>query len=722
MGKMGVFPEIICHLPFIEMQLPLYAVFLLLGMKSKGEIIDLVFHNNVCTPAERHLLSGILDSSDRLYSTRDEVIDWIGRDGTRESTREKRVRYLDHILTNEMLPHIGLSREDAVLKLKGLFLGRMVRKLLRTYIDPATYPCDDRDDYANKRIDSAGMLMSLQFRQLFRNFVKSLQTQLSRLAESDKLEVTNVGDIINHKRISTGFKYAFSTGNWGMTKVKTTAQSGVAQMLSRTTLLSAIASMRRINTPINREGKAPKPRMLHHTSWGIVCPAETPEGGSCGLVKNLAIMAHVRVGTPSSYLLKHLDTDERASRLLENVWTSHTRSTAVMVNGILHAYVAFEKETELVELLRSQRRDGALPFDLTVTLSDRNVYIDSDAGCLCRPLFLVERLHMVASVFADGDGDSLWDRCVSAGIVEYLDKSEEAQMHVALDPRDLRDKRFTHMEIDPSLINGVCAALIPFSNHNQAPRNTYQSAMCKQAVGVYALNFQRRMDTIAHVLCYPQRPVVSTRMEEVVGTQRMPAGNNPIVCIMCYSGFNQEDSLLVNEQALQRGMFRSVVYRTCKDEERSGTDAEKFERPDPTTCSGIRAANYSNIGPNGLVKPGTRVQSGDVIIGKTIFTSDLGESRKVVKRDKSLIMRSEPATVDAVMTSTTREGHKYVKVRTRSFRQPVVGDKLSCAAADALHFTPPHHHPRARPPARTQGTALAVAGLDTARRGSSGWC
>ena len=673
--KDGVLPEIMCQLPFIDLQLPLYALFLLIGPQSKQEILDIVFHDNSAAQ-EEHMFSGILDSSIRVYKNRDEVIDWIGKEGTRELTRERRIRYLDHILSNELLPHLGLDRSEKANFLKSLFLGRMVKSLLRSYINPGKYPCDDRDDYANKRIDTSGMLMSLLFRQLYRNFLKSIHTMFHKLSEANKLQYTNIGDLINHKKISSGFKYAFSTGNWGLQKGKTT-QTGVAQIMSRMTLVSALANLRRINTPINREGKAPKPRMLHHTSWGIVCPAETPEGGSCGLVKNLAILAHVRVGTPSSFLLYHLKNDPSVNFMLSDL-TDDDRGATLLVNGYITSYVKQNKEYELLTTLREQRRSSKLPFDITISSSNNEIIIDSDAGCLCRPLFIVSKLDQFEKVYHSGDADSLWDRLLKNGIIEYLDKFEESEMKVAISQKDLCDSSYTHLEIHPSVINGLCAALIPFSDHNQAPRNVYQSAMCKQAVGVYALNYQRRMDTVAHVLCYPQRPLVSTRIDDILRTHEVPSGNNPIVCIMCYSGFNQEDSLIVNESALQRGMFRSVVYRTSKDEEKStGADAEKFEKPDEISCAGIRAGQYDKLNSDGLVDPGTTVNQGDAIIGKTIATCELGEGRKVLKRDKSTIIKTEDAVVDAVLRSVNKEGHRFVKIRTKSFRQPVIGDKLS---------------------------------------------
>ena len=533
----GVIPEIVTSVPFIDMEIPLLVLFRLLDVENKEEAIEYVLCGET-GPIEQ-LIRGILEVDAHSGVNTEELIEWIGKTGTRETTRERRHRYMEHIISNEVLPHMGLTRDPSVNKRKAIYLGYMIRKLLLVHLGKAQ--CDDRDHYSNKRIDTSGMLMSLLFRQHFRNFLKTLTTQITKLVDAGKLHGANIGDLINHKRISSGFKYAFSTGNWGMQK-GSSAQTGVAQIMSRMTPLSAIANLRRINTPINREGKAPKPRQLHYTSWGIVCPVETPEGASCGLVKNLSMLCHVRVGCVSlsvAELILAIDHPKVAT-LLECSVEQRRLCCPVFVNGTLIGFVNKELAGALCDLLRSMRRSQDLPFDASIALSEGCVYVSMDPGCLCRPLFVTSKLRELKQVIQETNPDGLWLKLVASGIVEYVDKQEEDAMMVALSMGDAaKDQRYTHCEIHPSMQNGICASYIPYADHNQAPRNCYQSAMGKQAVGIPTTNFSRRMDTISHVLYYAQQPLVTTQVEKIVTGSSAPSGCNPIVAIACYTGFNQ---------------------------------------------------------------------------------------------------------------------------------------------------------------------------------------
>lgn len=676
--KSGAIPEMVANLPFIDMNVPILALFKLLRVNTRAEAFEMIVGD--LDAEESRLLCSVLDNDTTCDMSYDDLLEWLGRDGTKEPTRERRLRYLEHIITNEILPHMGLTMSDDVNRSKACYLGFMVRKLINTYT--GQLQCDDRDHYANKRIETAGMLMSLLFRQVYRTQLKTLTSQMHRQLEQNKLAFSNVSEMINPKKITGAFKYAFSTGNWGMQRGNST-QTGVAQMLSRMTTVAALSNLRRINTPINREGKAPKPRQLHYTSWGIVCPVETPEGTSCGLIKNLAMMAHVRIGTYSTAVKEQLESvrDVPLIKLLDASNSHRARGIPVVVNGTLHMYTPSKQDAlRLLERMRGMRRRSMLPFDTSISFVDNSVCIDTDPGCLLRPVLVRSEMRNVRRYIREAPSyEQLWEYLLARGAIEYVDKQEEIDLRIGLTPCSA--EHFTHFELHPSLINGLCAALIPFPDHNQAPRNSYQSAMGKQAVGIVALNFPVRMDAIAHVLCSPQKPLVTTRMDEVLHTCEAPTGTNVIVVIMCYSGFNQEDSLVINRSALERGLFRSVKYQMYKDEERTnGADTEKFENPTTVqNCIGMRVGRYDSIGADGFLPIGTAVKAGDVIIGKTITTTEIGEgARRAVKRDRSVIVKhSDDAVVDAIMRSKNRDGSLLAKVRTRSTRTPIVGDKLS---------------------------------------------
>ena len=677
-SKKGATPEMMVSLPFIEIHIPVLALFKLLGITNRNEITALIVGN--LDDETSRLLYAIVDNDCTADMTSEELFDWLGREGTKEPTRERRQKYLDHICTNEILPHMGLSMEKDVTKSKACFLGYMVRKLVLVYM--GKIQCDDRDHYANKRIDTAGTLMSLLFRQVYRTLLKSYNAQLNRLTEGKKLEYTNIAELINNKKITSAFKYAFSTGNWGIQRGNT-AQSGVAQMMSRMTSSAAQSNLRRINTPINREGKAPKPRQLHYTSWGIVCPVETPEGGSCGLVKNLAMMTHVRVGTHSGAIKEHLSSIKHIELIpmLECSLEVRAQGIPVFVNGMLFMYTPdHERAIKLCTHLRSMRRISMIAFDTSISYVDFSIFIDSDPGCLMRPLIVASKLHDIHRLLQEAPSfEHTWEHLLSNGAVEYIDKQEEIELRVGMDPCNPQPC-FTHYEFHASMINGLCAAIIPFPDHNQAPRNCYQSAMGKQAVGIPALNYPRRMDAISHILLSSQKPLVTTRMDDILHVSEAPTGVNVIVVIMCYTGFNQEDSLIVNQSSLERGLFRSVKYQTYKDEERTnGADAEKFENPTKFECTGMRIGCYDKLGDDGMPTVGMTVNGGDVILGKTITTTEIGEgTRRSVKRDRSVMIKhSENAIVDAFMHSKNRDGSSLVKVRTRVTRTPVIGDKLS---------------------------------------------
>ena len=585
---------------------------------------------------------------------------------------------------------------------KAFYLGFALRKLMRVYAGDGLP--DDRDHVSAKRVDCSGTQFGLLFRQLVRSTQKSFGGQIMRAAEAKKLRYTNVGSLWAGKKITQGFRFALATGTWGVASgraapmpssgslpAQISQQNGVTQQLGRVTIPSTLSLLRKVATPISRETKNPKPRQLHPSTWGVICPMETPEGSACGLTKSLAMLAHVRVAnfsTTVSDVLGRLmeESGGKVRGVLESEAQMRRDGVPVLLNGVLTAYTTdWSVASELAVKLRTLRRSQTIPYDATVALSASELILDTDGGCLMRPLLVVERLQEFRRVLKRNlNPSSLMDEMISEGVVEFIDKQEEEELRVATSPLKEPEEgwsAFTHAEIDPSMLMGLCGGVIPFPEFNQSPRNTYQCAMSKQALGVHCLNWPIRMDTVTHTLLAPQRPLVTTRLDSIVGVSEAPAGVNAIVAIMSYTGQNQEDSVILNQAAIDRGLFRSVKLQLYRDEERQngGSDAERFEPVrDAEDVIGARDASYAHIGDDGIAAVGTSVASGDVIISKTVTTTELGEgARKSVRRDKSTVYRGEPGTVDAVLHVAQNDGTRQVRVRVRLTRAPAVGDKFS---------------------------------------------
>ena len=680
---------ITARIPYIKSDVDIVILFRALGLESDKDIIDYIVFDESDNSFKELLRPSIeLFSSD--YKDKDECLEYLGNRATKGTadSREKRIKRAEEILRKDMLSHVSIER-GAESK-KAFFIGYMIYRLGNCALGRAFG--DDRDHYGKKRLDMSGVLLTGIFRQYFRNFLKSVESNIKDKLKNDKTGRINLEDVFDTNIITNGMKYALATGNWGKNRVGVVLKTGVAQVLQRLTFMSSLSHLRRLNTPLEKTGKITKPRQLHNTHWGMLCPAETPEGQACGLVKNLSLMAFVSVGTPSKLIQRDLDEIPDFQKLSELSPESIRGKSKIFING---SWVGITNNPEdIMERLVGQRRKACISKEISIVnnFMNKEIRIYTDSGRSLRPLFVVEssRLKITKQNIRDlTDQKMKFDDLVDNGVIEFLDVEEEESSMIAMKITDLVNNRhycttYTHCEIHPAMILGVAASIIPFPDHNQSPRNVYQSAMGKQAIGIYSTNFNMRMDTLSYLLFYPQKPLVVTQSMEFLKFKALPAGINAIVAIMCYTGYNQEDSVIMNQSSIDRGLFRSAFFRTYTSEQRieSKLKNEQFEVPDRRQVSKYRMGNYGKLDCEGLIPPGTKVRGDDIIIGKTglIQYDEDDEKAEIIKRKTDLseaIRPSEEGTIESVMLTTNRSGYTIAKVKCRSVRIPQIGDKFA---------------------------------------------
>ncbi|KAM0681559.1 DNA-dependent RNA polymerase II [Glugoides intestinalis] len=668
-------PRVIrASLPQVRQEVPIVIIYRALGFLSDKEII-----NHISFDDDEAIYTFLAPSLEEASAIQDQLtaLDFIGkRSAPVGSPRDKRIHFARNILAREFLPHIG-TQEFCETK-KAYFLGYMINKTLCVALDKKEI--SDRDSYGNKRLDLSGPLLASLFKILFKKLCIETSKHMQKCIENGR--DFNIALGIKSSTITQGFRYALATGNWGDQSRAMQTRAGVAQVLNRYNFLATLSHLRRVNTPIEKDGKLAKPRQLHNTHWGLICPTETPEGHACGLVKNLSLMAYISVGKSSAPITEILE--EFGVERLEEV--SSVKGTKVFVNGQwlgIHS-----NPTELVESLRALRRLQEIDKEISIVrdITENEVRIGTDSGRACRPLFIVQNRKLLVTkedIQAIKTLKIRWDDLLKAGKIEYLDVEEEETCLIAMGLNDLHSKDYTHCEIHPAVIFGITASVIPFPTHNPSPRNTYQSAMGKQAMGIFSTNFAQRMDTLSNILFYPQKPLVTTRSMEYLRFKELPAGQNTIVAIACYTGYNQEDSVIFNQSAVDRGLFRSFLYRTYVDQEDMARPGvyEEFCKPDRKTCTKMRNFNYNKLDVDGLVFPGTEVMGDDVLIGKVTPILDLEKSTKenpfYLRKDSSTVMkRMEDGVVDSVIV-TNKDGYKFSKIKVRSTRIPQIGDKFA---------------------------------------------
>jgi DNA-directed RNA polymerase II subunit RPB2 len=718
-------------LPRIKAEIPLFIAFRALGIEADKDIIEMIMGS---TENDYTMIfqECILDAG--TVRTKAQALDYFQKhigsgSGIREqlsastlnSVKSAKDKQVEEILAEELLPHVGGA--DVIYE-KACFIAAMTKKVLQVYTNKIPY--DDRDGYPNKKVELPGNLLGNLFRFYFgTKVIKDMKSTIMKEIHngswkaSGKFEniinQSNVYKILKTTIVEIGMKSSLATGNFATGKMGT--KTGISQVMNRLTFLSGISHLRRLSTPIEKTGKLIPPRKLHPTSWGFICPSETPEGHSVGVVKNLASTASVSLPSSPNPVLRVLYDELGMKHLPDTTAVEKHGALRVIMNGAwIGTLPGGAKAYECVKALRVAKRANRIHPHTSIAYypTPQEVWINTEGGRLIRPLFVAETLREILET----DCEKPWITCKSwnamlqwvspkgNSLIEYVDPAESENFYIAKTPQTVAHDH-THVEIHPSTIIGTMGSNIPFPDHNQSPRNSYQAAMGKQAMGVYALNFNERLDTMSNLLCTTARPLVSPYMSRYYRAQDMPSGYNIVVAIMTYGGYNQEDSVMINRAALDRGLFRSIFYRTYKDEEKKNQasgEEERFCRPDPIQTKQMKLANYNKLGADGFVPENTYVGNDDVLIGKVVplrlravegaMASGVSHSSLASMsasaaaaaveaaggkrfRDASKMLRNnETGFVDKIYKGRNGEGFSFVKVRVRSERIPTIGDKF----------------------------------------------
>jgi DNA-directed RNA polymerase II subunit RPB2 len=830
--------------PRMKTEIPLFVLFRALGLETDKDIVDLILGAEGDTNYNSILNESMMEAAD--IQTRDEALLFLGRPQNINtwSGKSGKTISVEDILADELFPHVGGLESNYE---KACLLAHMTRKVL--WITTQRIPIDDRDAYPNKRVDLPGFLLSNLFRTYYTTkMVKDIRASLGKEIHSgawrstgnfeDIVNVSNIYKIIKSTIIDVGMKSSLATGNFGSAKIGGPTKIGVAQVLNRLNYVAGISHLRRVSTPIEKTGRLVAPRKLHNTQWGYICPAETPEGHSVGVVKNLSTTAVVAIGSDVETPKEFIRGLAQFIPLRESTLREKHIGTRLFLNGVWMGIIRSDDTQEVVDTMRKAKRSGLIHIHTGVIWKRhlRELWITTEAGRMLRPLYFAPALREIAknpALLAEinriptWDGLLLWTTPSGKHLFEYLDPGETEGAYLGMFPEEaLKDGAFTHTEIHPSTILGTLASNIPFPDHNQSPRNAYQCigemelvwmadntrkpikdiiigdsvltfdangkisaskviyhyvrntdkniykitlnngesiiatedhkfwtqlgwkevgqiindtsllqirffdsihkshfedivhikkytdstmisditvesenhsfiaaggfassncAMGKQAMGVYALNYRERFDAMSHVLCYPQEPFVSPFASKFYGLQSMPSGQNIVVAIATYTGYNQEDSIMINRGAIERGLFRSVFYRTYKDEEKKNQNSgeeERFCRPDPSMTKSMRHGNYNKVEEDGFIKENTYVNNEDILIGKVVplrvptgMVVPAGSKRF---KDVSRTLRNnETGYVDKIFRNRNGEGYSFVKIRMRIDRVPEIGDKFS---------------------------------------------
>ncbi|KAI9190025.1 DNA-directed RNA polymerase III complex subunit Rpc2 [Blastocladiella emersonii ATCC 22665] len=658
-------------------EIPIVVIMRGLGMTSDVEVVQLVVGRN----AELvELFAPSLEEASALgIFTQDQALEYLStrykptKGGAGYRGQLSRTEEVLEILARVVLAHV--PARGLFTKPKCIYLGLMCRRVL---LSSSRKEVDDRDFLGNKRLELAGELLALLFDDSFKKFTEDVKSNIDKILKlrSRAAAFDAITHVAAHAMtITNGLAAPISSGNWNIKRFKMD-RAGITQALTRLSYVSALGMMTRISSQFEKTRKVSGPRSLQPSQWGMLCPSDTPEGEACGLVKNLALMTHITTNSDEDPIVRlMLSLGVRDAGLVTGD-ELHT-GWLVFLNGLLVGIT--HQPQPFVAGLRRMRRAGAIsPFvSIYTQASMQAIQVACDAGRVCRPLIIVENgrprvtAHHMQQLHA---GLMVFDDFLKCGLVEYLDVNEENDIHIALYEKDIDAQSTTHLEIEPFTVLGAVAGLIPYPHHNQSPRNTYQCAMGKQAMGAIAYNQLDRMDTLLYLLVYTQQPMVKTKTIELINYDKVPAGHNAMLAVMSYSGYDIEDALVLNKASLDRGFGRCVVLKKSATLIKRYSNGTYDRLSDPIEGQFKHAA----LDSDGLGAVGGLVSAGQVYVNKQAPTVSGAGPNAVTFRDEPLTYKLPvPSYIDKILLSTTHDDSTLIKVLLRQTRRPELGDKFS---------------------------------------------
>jgi len=716
--------QIVVNIPNVKKPIPLFILMRALGVMSDKEIIEYCLLDLEKNSNYIDLFIPSIHDANMIFNQQT-ALEFIAT-----FTKRTTLSGVMDILMNYFLPHIGTTNFLD----KAYFIGYMVNRMLRVFTkeDKPT----DRDNFRFKRVELSGTLLYDLFREYFILQNKKIGTKIDSEFNLHKgryktdflsLIETNYNDFFKERIWEQGIKRAFK-GNWG--SQANTKKVGVVQDLNRLSWNSFISQLRKFNLPLDASAKVVGPRLLHSSQWGYIDPADTPDGGNIGLHKHMSITTLITTGSSSKPMLEWLRAKTFLKLLPECSFKELYYFTKVFVNG--NWIGSLENPLETIKLIKIYRRNGLIPCYISISfLYEMNeLHIYTDAGRLTRPIYYVDkgkisfqRNDVKDLLFSDNfkwsdivtgfneksisnfnlsnnnfytiselydqfkNGNELIEEELEnkQAIIDYIDASEEECSLIASNLTNVKkNKYYTHVEIDPSLLFGVMGNLVIYPEDNPSTRNAFSCGQSKQAVSLYNTNYQMRIDKMSVVLNYGQVPLIKSKYLDYVNKEEMPYGVNTIVAIMSYTGYNVEDAILINAGSIKRGLFNTTYFTGYESYEETSkisgsTINSRFTQIHTLeNVRGIKKGfDYTELDEHGIIKEDTPITEKTVLIGKTIYDN---MDTEFISDSSVFTKKGQLGVVDKAFITEGEEGTRIAKIRIREERIPAIGDKMASRA------------------------------------------